>query len=74
MQPNQWDQKTTKQHNLMKLMIVLSNKLEDINSSNLSKITFNLANLSSLTIFMNLINLNSLINSIAEAKFFEVDD
>ena len=58
----------------MKLMIVLSNKLEDINSSNLSKITFNLANLSSLTIFMNLINLNSLINSIAEAKFFEVDD
>ena len=74
MQPSQWDQKTTKQHNLMKLIIVLSNKLDDINSSNLSKITFSLANLNNLTILINLINLNNLINSIADAKFFEVDD
>ena len=73
MQPNQCDQNTTKQHNFMKLIIVLSNKLDDINSSNLSNITFNFANLNNLTILINLINLNNLINSIADAKFFDVD-
>lgn len=58
----------------MKLIIVLSNKLDDISSSNLSKITFNLANLSNLTILINLMNLNSLTNYNAEDKFFFVED
>lgn len=68
MHPNQWDQNNTKKLSRRKLTIVITVVETWKNSSILSNMTFNLANLSNLTILMNLKNLSNLSNYVLLAN------